>query len=161
MIGEITLENELNRIAYQKVQRDPYPDPVPSVDAQIAAKRAQINDLKRELIPRPATKEEYIDLLDSLDSGIAVLLEENARIFEQNASAKKEVDDKFTADFEAAKLDEANIREAQGAVINYELSQLLLAYQAAQMLGDEVSMSENRTAYQTLLTEYNALLGAA
>jgi hypothetical protein len=43
---------------------------------------------------------------------------------------------------------------------NQQLAQVSQAYMAALILGDETTTKENRTAYQELLTEYNAKLEA-
>ena len=121
MIEEVTMENELNKVVYQKVQRDPYPDPTPLMDNSV--QRQELSDLLAERIPRPATKDKYLSRLDELKSQIVTIDNQNAIIITKNNANNKAVDDKFTADIAAAKLDPDNMWEAIRAVRNYKLSQ--------------------------------------
>jgi hypothetical protein len=104
---EITVENELNNIAYQTVKRED----TTSLDEQIREKRKEIDDLKNERTPRPATKREYLDLLDTLQDDLAGLV-----------ATIKEVDDQYAADIAAAKLDPDNQWAAIRAVRNAQLA---------------------------------------
>ena len=121
MFEEYTLESQLNNIVYKKVVRDPYPVPTPLIDDSV--QRNELSDLKAERIQRPPTKQEYLDLLDSLTTQISDIAAQNATITLNNAAARKAVDDKYTADIATAKLDQVNIGAALCNCINYQLNQ--------------------------------------
>ena len=117
---EVTLENELNRIVYDKVKRDPYPEPIPYIDGD--AVRKELKDLKADKIPRPGSKIEYLNRVRQLEAQLISISEDNAIIAQENAEGRKAVDDKYTADIEAAKLDEVNIGQALCNCINHQLN---------------------------------------
>lgn len=121
MSEDYTIKNQLSRIVYEKVKRDPYPEPKPYIDSEVV--RKQLIDLKAEKTPRPKTKGEYIDLLNSLDAQLKGINAKNAQIAIDNETIRKAVDDKYTDDIASAKLDPINIGEALLICIDYQLSQ--------------------------------------
>jgi hypothetical protein len=117
---EVTLENELNQIVYQKIQRGEYPSPKPSIDNKEI--RKELADLKGEKIPRSATKIEYLNHLAQLDAQLIDIRQQNEQITLDNAAARKAVDEKFTADIAAAKRNPDNQWAAIRAVRNAHLA---------------------------------------
>ena len=66
--------NELTEIVYKVVPRPEYPDPTPTIEGEIAAKREEIKTL-HEI--RPATKQEYLLQLAALRGELTDLIERN------------------------------------------------------------------------------------
>lgn len=119
MFQDVTLENELIRIVNEKIKKDPYPEPIPYINGDAIKK--ELRDLKSDKIPRPRNKIEYLNRTRQLEAQIASIAEDNAIITQENAAAKKAVDDKFKLDIEAAKLDDVNIGQALCNCIDHEL----------------------------------------
>jgi hypothetical protein len=117
---EVTFDNELNNIVYQKVKRGEYPEPTPLIPDD--EQRKEIEDLKFERIPRPATKMGYFNRIRQLEAQRADIRAQNDQIDLDNKAARKAVDDKFLADIENAKKDPENIRAAEVAVLVYKKS---------------------------------------
>lgn len=122
---EVTLENELQKIAYQKVQRGNYPSPPLPLDEQIRLKKNQIYNLKAEKVPRPSTKKEYLDLLISLDNEVKELITKQGTDKSSYDAARSVIDNKYNEDIAAAKLDPINIGEALVKCIDYQLTETL------------------------------------
>jgi hypothetical protein len=117
---EVTTENELNSIVYQKVKKGEYPQPTPTTDYSDI--QNQIDNLKNERIQRPPTKQEYFALLNSLNLQVETIKHQNEQTTLDNQKARQAVDDKFLADIETAKKDPENIRNAEIAVLVYKKS---------------------------------------
>lgn len=164
-------ENELKRLAYEEVAKPTYPEPTATLEEEIKAmieKRAEFHAGTLAEIPSdPALRTE---LHDEINADVDALGIKNERIKADNVAMRLSVDLAYENAIESFIEDPANIQRAADNItqrqragelgtMQWQLSQLLQAYQAAQMLGDDVSMGENRTAYQALLTEYNAKLG--
>ena len=127
---EQTYEMKLNEAASLTVQRDEYPKATPTIEDQIRAKTQEISDLKNEREPRPATKIEYINLLEQLEAQKADLIAENNQIFADNLEAKKAVDDKYAADITMEK----NKPEVQWVAIREVRNHLLDGSDWTQLL---------------------------
>ena len=97
--------SELTRIAQERVPAPVYPDPVPRLDAEIRAKREEIANLRKH---RPASKREYLDSLERLESELADLIVQDNQIRDDNAAARSAVDADYLAAIEAAKQDPDN-----------------------------------------------------
>lgn len=98
-------ENELTEIVYKVVPRPEYPEPIATLDTEIAAKREEIKALHET---RPATKQEYLLQLAALRGELTDLIERNNQIRADNAAARAAVDAAYQASVEAAKLDPEN-----------------------------------------------------
>ena len=107
--------SELTRIAQERVPAPVYPDPVPRLDAEIRAKREEIANLCKH---RPASKREYLDGLERLESDLADLIVQDNQIRDDNAAARAAADTAYQAAIETAKLDPANQWEAIRVVRN-------------------------------------------
>ena len=132
MAFEDTFESILNELVYAQVERGAYPDPTPTVEAQISEKQLAITALKNETTPRPATKTEYLALLAQLEGERDALVTQNAQIIADNATARKAVDDAYAADLATAKalqanIDEANVLLTQTLTARLERAELALA----------------------------------
>ena len=112
--------SELTRIAHERVPAPVYPDPVPRLDAEIAAKRAEIANLREH---RPASKREYLDGLERLESDLADLIVQDNQIRDGNAAARSAVDADYLAAIEAAKNDPVNQWDAIRIVRNRLLAE--------------------------------------
>jgi hypothetical protein len=125
MLQEVTLENKLNEIVYQKVQRGNYPSPPLPLDEQIRIKNNEIYALKAEKVPRPPTKQEYFALLESLGKEVQDLIAKQNQNNSEYQTARGLVDTKYNEDIATAKLDPINIGEALAACIDYQLTDTL------------------------------------
>jgi len=105
MIERFTYDDYLNRIVYENVEREDYPEPTPGVEDQIQAKTIELNDLLNQRVPRPPTKTEYLTLIASLRADIASLNTQNTQIAADNVAARKAVDDAYIVAIAEAKED--------------------------------------------------------
>lgn len=129
-------ENELTEIVYKVVPRPPYPEPTPTLDAKIAAKRDEIKGLKEN---RPATKQAYLLQLQTLDHELDALIERNNQIRADDIAARSTVDAAYQADIETAKQDPEN----QWAAIRIVRDRLLAECDWTQVLDAPFSEDES------------------
>lgn len=133
-------ENELVGIAYTVVPRPEYPEPAPTLDKEIAAKRDEIKMLHEN---RPATKQEYLLQLATLRGELTDLIERNNQIRADNTDARAAVDAAYQASVEAAKLDPEN----QWAAIRIVRGRLLAACDWTQVV-DAPLTDEQKIVWQ-------------
>lgn len=166
-------EQELKQLAYEEVAKPVYPEPVATLEDEITAmieKRDLFHAGTLEDMPsNPLLKSE---MHDDINDDVEDLVVENARIIAENRATRVSVDLAYENAITAFIANPVNIqrvkniiaqrqRDSELGTMQWQLSQLLQAYQAAQMLGDDVAMVESRAEYQNLLTEYNAKIGGA
>jgi hypothetical protein len=132
----IDYSNELDGIVYTVVPRPPYPEPTPTLDAKIAAKRDEIKGLKEN---RPATKQAYLLQLQTLNQELDALVEQNGQIRADNITARSAVDAAYQADIETAKQDPTN----QWAAIRIVRNRLLAECDWTQVLDAPFSEDES------------------
>lgn len=117
------LENVLNELASANVTRADYPDPIPTIEDQIQAKRDEIYAYEKEKDPekakvRPQPKRKYLALLDQLNSDLNALIAENDQIIQDNRDARQAVKDQYASDIEAYKALDSSKWTALAIVVN-------------------------------------------
>jgi hypothetical protein len=118
-----------------------------TLEYDILNKKDEINTLQQD---RPGTKQEYL-------STLARVNRELSDLYALKASEDKRIADEARIAYENSS--EYKISQLNGEY-DQQFSDLSKAYMAALILGDTETMTANRTAYQELLTEYNAKLEA-
>ena len=170
MVEQRTLEQELNRVVYEVVQKGPYPSPTPTLEEQIRLKRQAIWELQNGQSPRPAPKTAFLAVVEELKDQLAELIVQNDQISQANAAARKVVDDTYQADLAAARLNPINIGTALCACIDWQLtstvwftlkdSGLSVAQQAKadQWRSDIMTIPFTYTVIAEAVEQYNQLL---
>ena len=100
-----------------------HPEPTPTIESQISAKRDEIKGYKSGGVTRPQPKSAYMELLAQLNAELNALNEQNQNINDANRAARPAVDDQYTADIEAFKAVEENKWTAFGEVVSEVLNQ--------------------------------------
>jgi hypothetical protein len=118
-----------------------------TLEHDISNKKDELNSLMEI---RPGTKQEYLSALKTVN-------QELSDLYALKASEDKRIAEESRIAYENSS--EYKISQLNGEY-DQQFSVLQSAYMAALILGDETTMKENRTAYQELLTEYNAKLEA-
>lgn len=137
----VDYSNELDSVVYTVVPRPPYPEPTPTLDTEIAAKRDEIKGLKEN---RPTTKQAYLLQLQTLNQELDALIERNNQIRADNSTARSAADAQYQADIETAKQDPSN----QWAAIRIVRDRLLAECDWTQVM-DSPFAEEESTAWKT------------
>lgn len=97
----MNLETILNTLASANVTMEEYPEPIPTIEDQIQAKRdAKTNYLKGV---REKNKTDHLAKLKKFDDDITDLTAQNEQIIQDNRDARQAIKDKYASDIEAFK----------------------------------------------------------
>lgn len=105
---ETSYNENLSTLAYANVTKGDYPDPTPTLEVEIQAKRDEITAYKNGSVERPQPKSAYIELLSQLNSELDELISSNENIIADNKSAKLAVDTQYLVDIETYKANSDN-----------------------------------------------------
>lgn len=115
------IETVLNELASANVTLADYPDPVPTIEDQIQAKRdAKINYLKGV---RERDKTEHLAKLKKFDDDVVDLIAQNKQIIQGNRDAKQAIKDQYASDIEAYKATDEAKWAALAIVVNDDLKE--------------------------------------